>query len=81
MLQLGVKKEKFEQLTATVQRYGNLIGFGGSINLAKMLSHPSVSFPELRIHSMNNFVISPCLLVMNPFVVKLEMVERIWLVR
>ncbi|KAH9556437.1 hypothetical protein CY35_07G027700 [Sphagnum magellanicum] len=24
---LGVKKEKFEQLTATVQRYGNLIGF------------------------------------------------------
>jgi hypothetical protein len=30
---------------------------------------------------MNNFVISPCLLVMNPSVVKLEMVERIWLVR
>jgi hypothetical protein len=49
MQQLGVKKEKFEQLTATVQRYGNLIGFGGSINLAKMLRHPSVNFPKLRM--------------------------------
>jgi hypothetical protein len=49
MPQLGVKKEKFEQLTATVQRYGNLIGFGGSINLAKMLRHPSVNFPKLRM--------------------------------
>jgi hypothetical protein len=49
MPQLGVKKEKFEQLTATVQRHGNLIGFGGSINLAKILSHPSVNFPKLRM--------------------------------
>jgi hypothetical protein len=30
---------------------------------------------------MNNFVISPCLFAVNPLVVKLEMVERIWLVR
>jgi hypothetical protein len=30
---------------------------------------------------MNNSMIAPCLLVMNPYVVKLEMVERIWLVR
>lgn len=49
MPQIGVKKEKFEQLTATVQRYGNLIGFGRSINLAKMLSHQSVNFPKLRM--------------------------------
>ena len=29
-LQLGVSQEKFDKVKATVQQYGNLIGFGES---------------------------------------------------
>ncbi|CAM6033175.1 unnamed protein product [Sphagnum compactum] len=56
---LGVKKEKFEQLTATVQRYGNLIGFVERFSLG--VRNPTSFLAGFVGISPSNYFLGVCL--------------------